>query len=322
MAQNDSIGLLDRLIGFPSVSLTPNIALIEYVQQRLAQAGIRSTLFREASGTRANLFATTGPDGVPGIVLSGHTDVVPVEGQALATTSLRPMLCIVGEPTMMQIATGHKGKAAFQALCCGREGHSSRAPAYLNAIHVAADFVRGLRAAQDEVAAYGRQDPEFDIPYSTLHIGKIGGGKALNIVPNECVVDFEIRTVAGESADDLLSLGLEHTRKLMAADARDGRARAELPTIQQVTAYPGLEACVEPDVMDAVAASLPRETPKIKVAYGSEGGLFRQHLNAPVLVCGPGSIEQAHKPDEYVEVSQIKRCDEFLERLVVKLACY
>lgn len=241
--------------------------------------------------------------------------------QALATTSLRPMLCIVGEPTMMQIATGHKGKAAYQALCCGREGHSSRAPAYLNAIHVAADFVRGVRAAQDEVAAYGRQDREFDIPYSTLHIGKIGGGKALNIVPNECVVDFEIRTVAGESADDLLALGLEYTRKLMAADARDDRPRAELPTIRQVNAYPGLEACVEPEVMDAVAASLPRETPKIKVAYGSEGGLFRQHLNAPVLVCGPGSIEQAHKPDEYVDVSQIKRCDEFLERLVVKLAC-
>lgn len=388
MTTNDSVELLKRLIAFRSVSLTPNIALIEFVQQLLAQAGIRSTLFREESGTRANLFATTGPAEVPGIVLSGHTDVVPVEGQAwsvspfeaterderiygrgaadmkgfvacavqamlraasrplvrplhlalsydeeigcvgvrsmleaLARTSFRPMLCIVGEPTMMQIATGHKGKAAYQAVCCGQEGHSSLAPSYLNAVHVAADFVRGIRAAQDDVARHGRQDAGFDVPYSTLHIGKIAGGKALNIVPAECLVDFEIRTVADESPDDLLTLGLEHARRLMAAEARDGRPRMELPMIRKVNAYPGLDGGVEPDLLDAVAASLPRGTPRIKVAYGSEGGLFQRHLNAPVVVCGPGSIERAHKPDEYVELSQMRECDQFLERLVAGLAC-
>ena len=385
MSQNPSVDLLKRLIAFPSVSLTPNIALIEYVQELLAQEGIEATVIREASGTRANLFATIGPADVPGIVLSGHTDVVPVEGQAwstpafeaterngriygrgavdmkgfmacaihamlraarrplarplhlalsydeeigcvgvrsmlemLARSSFRPMLCIVGEPTMMQIATGHKGKAAYQAICCGQEGHSSLAPSYLNAIHVASDFIRGIRATQEFVAEHGRRDAEFDIPYSTLHIGKIAGGKALNIVPKECVLDFEVRTIANEDPEDLIAFSLEQTRKMMARVSGDF-PRPELPIIRKVNAYPGLDACVEADLMGFIAELLPRDTRRIKVAFGTEGGLFQRHLNAPVLVCGPGHIDMAHKPDEYIEISQMKSCDQFLEGLASRL---
>lgn len=385
MPTSPSAALLAQLIGFPSVSLTPNMALIAHVQQLLAQAGIASSIVKDASGTRANLFASTGPADVSGIVLSGHTDVVPVQGQAwstpafeasqrdgriygrgaadmkgfvacavqamlraaqqplvrplqlalsydeeigcvgvrsllhvLAQRATRPMLCIVGEPTMMQLAIGHKGKAAYRAICLGQEGHSALAPSYVNAIHVAADFIQGLRTVQQQLALTGRQDADYDIPYSTLHVGKIAGGKALNIVANECSLDFEIRTVHGEQPEALLQCALEQTQRIMTASFAN-QPQALLPDIQSVNAYPGLQMDATAAAVQFVRDLLPPETTQLKVAFGTEGGLFQQVLHAPVIVCGPGSINMAHKPDEYVELAQLEQCDRFLDALIARL---
>ena len=127
----------------------------------------------------------------------------------LETAPVRPRFCIVGEPTGMQVATGHKGKVALRATCSGREGHSALAPMALNALHLAADFVQAVRALQADVAANGLKDGDYDVPYSTLHVGKLNGGVQVNIVPNTAVIDFEIRSVAGEDVDGLSLAGIE-----------------------------------------------------------------------------------------------------------------
>ena len=374
MTLSRSAELLKALIAFPTISRTPNLALIEHVAGMLGAAGIACTIVRNDAGTCANLFASTGPAHVPGVMLSGHTDVVPVEGQpwtmppfeatlrdnrvygrgaadmkgfvACAVVAMldaskrtlgkplqlalsydeeigcvgvrrlidvlerspnRPELCVVGEPTMMQIATGHKGKAAYRAVCCGEEGHSALAPRYRNAIHVATDWVAAMRAAQQRLAQHGAQDDGYDVPYSTIHVGTIHGGKALNIVPNQCTLDFEIRTLANDRASEIL----------------DGiRARfvrhddAALPDIEEVNAYPGLDTHIASDAVRFLEALLPADTSKRKVAFGTEGGLFSTRLSVPTLVCGPGDISVAHKPDEYVALAQLDACDAFLARLI------
>ncbi|TIS54435.1 MAG: M20/M25/M40 family metallo-hydrolase, partial [Mesorhizobium sp.] len=267
----DSISILERLIAFPTVSRDSNLDLIGYAADLLGASGIASQLIHSADGHKANLFATIGPTDKPGIMLSGHTDVVPVDGQnwtlppfamtarggklygrgaadmkgfvasalaacltaskmmlrtplhlalsydeevgclgvrdlieMLGAAPQRPLLCIVGEPTNMQVATGHKGKLAARAVCRGREGHSALAPLALNAIHLGCDFVRALRDEQERLAREGARDGDYDIPYTTVHVGKINAGVALNIVPNLCEVDFEIRNVAADDAAGIL----------------------------------------------------------------------------------------------------------------------
>jgi len=264
--------ILDRLLAFDTVSSKPNIALMEYVKSLLEGAGLAVTLVPDPSGGKANLFASTGPAGVGGIMLSGHTDVVPVEGQLwtkppfaltetdgryygrgaadmkgfvacaieamleaarrplkvplhlalsydeeigcmgvrslidlLAAAPVKPRFCIVGEPTGMQVATGHKGKVALRATCVGREGHSALAPLTLNALHLGADFLSAVRRLQAEVAATGLKDGDYDVPYTTLHVGKMSGGVQVNIVPNLAVLDFEIRSLAGEDVAGLIT---------------------------------------------------------------------------------------------------------------------
>lgn len=356
--------------------------LIRHAQSLLEAAGIASTIVADESGARANLFASVGPDNVAGILLSGHTDVVPVEGQAwtgdpfeaqvrdgrvygrgtadmkgfvacainamidasrrklarplqlalsydeeigcvgvrrliaaLEKSLIPPMLCIVGEPTMMQIGTGHKGKAAYRAICRGQEGHSALAPQFPNAIHAASDFIQAMRQTQQALAEQGIRDPDYDIPYSTIHVGKIAGGKALNIVPNACTMDFEIRSVAGEAADTILSQLMARTQDIV------GRQRGlDVPQIDKVNAYPGLYTHPASEAVRFLERLLPEGTGMTKVAFGTEGGLFHEHLKTPVLVCGPGAIDVAHKPDEYVEIAQIHACDAFLASLVESIA--
>ncbi|WP_088140321.1 acetylornithine deacetylase [Achromobacter xylosoxidans] len=379
-----SEALLARLIAFDTVTLTPNLALIETVRELLAAHGIACTLVRSDDGTRANLHASVGPADVPGVLLSGHTDVVPAAGQAwtvppfalterdgllygrgaadmkgfvacavnamllasqrplrrplqlalsydeeigcvgvrrlldvMEMAPTRPALCIVGEPTSMQIATGHKGKMALRAVCQGLEGHSALAPRALNAIHLACDMVGAMRALQDALQAHGARDPAYEVPYATVHAGCIHGGRALNIVPNECVVDFEIRHLAQDDPDALLA-PLRQT----AEDIRD-QARLRAPAadirIEQVNAYPGLDTHPASEAVRFVESLLPAATGKTKVAFGTEGGLFTRHLDVPVVVCGPGSITQAHKPDEFISRAQLAECDAFLERLLTAL---
>ncbi|MFZ1480822.1 MAG: acetylornithine deacetylase [Paracoccaceae bacterium] len=375
--------ILARLIAFDTVSSNPNRALVDWVAALLKGAGIDSLLVPDASGGKANLYATVGPAGGGGVMLSGHTDVVPVEGQAwtrppfeltegegrlygrgtadmkgfvacaigamlqaaragvkvplhlalsydeeigcMGVRSLievlegapdRPRFCIVGEPTGMQVATGHKGKVALRATCTGREGHSALAPMALNALHLAADFIGVIRAVQARVAAEGPFDGDYDVSYTTVHAGKMQGGVQVNIVPNRATVDFEIRSLAGVDVAALI----EELRA--GAEAAVAPLRAAFPeaaiSVDRLWDYPGLGTAVDAEVVRFVKA-LTGANGTIKVAFGTEGGLFDARLGIPTVICGPGSMAQGHKPDEFVAVEQLQRCEAMLGGLVAQL---
>lgn len=375
--------ILERLLAFDTVSSKPNIALMGYVKALLEEAGLEVTLVPDPSGGKANLFASTGPVGAGGVMLSGHTDVVPVEGQAwtkppfalteaegryygrgaadmkgfvacaietmldaarrplrvplhlalsydeeigcmgvrslidlLAAAPVKPRFCIVGEPTGMQVATGHKGKVALRATCVGREGHSALAPLALNALHLAADFLAVVRRVQAEVAATGQKDGDYDVPYTTLHVGKMSGGVQVNIVPNHAVLDFEIRSLAGEDVTGLIA------RLEVEAEGIVAPLRAEFPEaaikVERLWDYPGLGTPSDAEVVRFVKG-LTGANGTIKVAFGTEGGLFDARLGVPTVICGPGSMAQGHKPDEFVAIEQIERCRGMLRALVGRL---
>lgn len=375
--------ILRDLVAFDTVSSQPNIGLMTHVQGLLSAAGIASQLIPEAGGAKANLFATVGPVEIGGVMLSGHTDVVPVEGQAwtvppfaltekdgrfygrgttdmkgfvacaiatmiaaagrdlrvplhlalsydeevgclgvrslidmLAVAPVRPRMCIVGEPTGMQVATGHKGKVALRAVCTGREGHSALAPMALNALHLAADFLNAVRRVQARVAAEGLRDGDYDVPYTTLHVGKMSGGVQVNIVPQRATLDFEIRSLAGDDPEALIA------ELRTAAEAIVAPLRAEFPeaaiTVERLWDYPGLGTPSDAGVVRFVQ-SLTGANGTMKVAFGTEGGLFNARLGIPTVICGPGSMAQGHKPDEYVSVEQMARCEAMLAVLVERL---
>lgn len=376
--------ILARLVAEPTVSRTSNLALLDYVEGLLRQAGARIERFAHPDGSRANLWATIGPDGRGGVVLSGHTDVVPVEGQAwstdpytlserdgrfygrgaadmkgfvaaalraallaaarplkrplhlalsydeeigclgvrgmidaLATRPDRPALCIVGEPTGMRIATGHKGKLALRACCHGQEGHSALAPNALNALHLGAAFITALQALQEDLSVEGARDPDYDIPYSTIHAGMMRGGTALNIVPNRCEIDFEIRNIAEDDPENIL-MGIVADADFIAAPHR-GRFPMACIEIERVSGYPGLDTGLHAPAVQLLRRILGDDEPTLKVAFGTEGGLFDRDLGISTAVCGPGFMDQGHKPDEFVSVEQLARCDAMLARLAAEL---
>lgn len=379
----NSIELLARLLAFDTVSRNPNRALIDDVAGLLRGAGLDPVLIPDASGTKANLLVTVGPRDRAGVLASGHTDVVPVDGQAwsvppfaltrkdgrlygrgtadmkgfvacalrlallgagrqlrtplhlalsfdeelgclgvpslidvLAQAPVRPILCLVGEPTEMQVATGHKGKVALRATCTGRAAHSALAPSGLNAIHLAADLLARLRALQDRLEREGPRDADYDVPFTTVHAGRIAGGVALNVVPDRCLLDFEVRNVV---EDDLAALrrGIEAEAAALAAGAR-GRAPEAGVAIEQLFAYPGLSTPTDAWAVRFVQ-SLSGTDGTIKVAFGTEGGLFSERLGVPTVICGPGSMTQGHKPDEFVAEEQVARCDAMLDALLLRL---
>jgi acetylornithine deacetylase len=216
----------------------------------------------------------------------------------------------------MQVATGHKGKIALRATCTGREGHSALAPMALNALHLGADFLGALRRLQDEVAASGLRDGDYDVPYTTLHVGKMQGGVQVNIVPNLCTLDFEIRNLAGDDPQALID------RLRLEADRITAPLKAAFPeaaiTIDRLWDYPGLGTPSSAPVVQFVK-SLTGANGTMKVAFGTEGGLFSTRLGIPTVICGPGSMAQGHKPDEWVSVEQITRCDAMLAALLDRL---
>ncbi|CAN7280622.1 acetylornithine deacetylase [Rhizobium sp. LjRoot30] len=377
--------ILTRLVAEPTVSRSSNLALLDYAESLLRPAGARIERFAHPDGTRANLWATIGPEGPGGVVLSGHTDVVPVEGQAwssdpyvlterdgrlygrgtadmkgfvaaalraallasardlqrplhlalsydeeigclgvrgmidaLATRPDRPALCIVGEPTGMGIATGHKGKVALRACCHGQEGHSALAPNALNALHLGAAFIAALQKRQEALCDHGARDPDYDIPYSTIHAGMMRGGTALNIVPNLCEIDFEIRNIAEDDADDILA-GIEADADTITRPYRNRFPMACIE-ISRVSGYPGLATDTHAPAVTLLKRILGDDAPTLKVAFGTEGGLFDRDLGISTVVCGPGFMDQGHKPDEFVSLEQLDRCDAMLERLIAELA--
>ncbi|MEM1419480.1 MAG: acetylornithine deacetylase [Pseudomonadota bacterium] len=378
-----SIEILDHLIAFPTIARSPNIELISFCRELLGAAGVESTLIASEDGRQANLYATIGPQDRPGVMLSGHTDVVPVEGQAwsvdpfklterdgklfgrgaadmkgfvasalamaeqaatrnlttplhlalsydeeigcvgvrsmidmLEQAPIRPAMCIVGEPTGLAVATGHKGKTDLRGVFTGKEAHSALAPTGVNAIYLASEFVEAVRALQSEIVETGPKDGDYDVPYTTLHVGKIAGGVAINIVPNRCEIAFEIRSLAGD--DPRLRLDkMRAAADLIEAQARQVSQDAGI-SIEVTNTYPGLDTPPDAAVVDFVKG-LTGVNGTIKVAFGTEGGLFQERLGTPTVVCGPGSMAQGHKPDEFVDRDQIDRCDEMLGALLTRL---
>ncbi|MEQ9725752.1 acetylornithine deacetylase [Pseudomonas sp. WHRI 8822A] len=379
MNEPTSRALLERLIGFATVSRDSNLELIEFIREYLAGFGVDSELFHNAEGTKANLFATIGPTDRGGVVLSGHTDVVPVDGQAWTVEPFRlterngrlygrgtadmkgfiacvlaavpnlvqrplqvpvhlafsydeevgclgvrsmlaelekrphkPTLCLIGEPTELKPVLGHKGKLAMRCEVHGAACHSAYAPYGVNAIEYAARLIGHLGDIGARLAQPEHHDARFDPPFSTVQTGLIKGGRALNIVPAECEFDFEVRALPGfdaqSVADELQSYAAEQLLPKMQAVSAASDIR-----LQPLSAYPGL--ATPPDSEAArLLARLCGSNDFGTVAFGTEGGLF-DGAGIPTVVCGPGSMEQGHKPDEFVSVEQLQGCDALLSRL-------
>jgi acetylornithine deacetylase len=344
---------------------------------------VASRLTYDAAGTKANLFATLGGGVRPGVVLSGHTDVVPVDGQAwssdpfaatlrdgriygrgaadmksfiaaalamtprflgaplaapvhfalsydeeigclgvrglladLARENIRPGGCIIGEPTSMQPVVAHKGKRAYKCCVRGREAHSALTPQGVNAIEYAAKLVVHIRHLADRMRDIETRDHRYDVPFTTLQTGIIRGGTAANIVPRDCELHYELRYLPGVDPDalereihDYAREVLEPEMKRAAPDAGFSfETKAEIPALDTGDA----------DAITALAQSLSRNPGAAKVAYATEGGLF-QRAGIPSIICGPGSIEQAHKPDEYIALDQVALCEAFMDRLLEEL---
>lgn len=378
----DTLDILERLIGAPTVSADSNLALIAYVDDFLTARGFETHRIAAPCATKAGILASLGPRDAPGVMLSGHTDVVPVEGQAWTkppfqmtrvgdrvygrgTTDMKgflacmlsaadraagmaltaplklafswdeeigclgiphmlphldrtigaPALCIVGEPTSMRIATGHKGKAALRATCHGAAGHSSMAPEFLNAIHLACDVVGGLRGLQDDLRRDGAKDGAYDIAFTTVHVGKIAGGTALNIVPDKATVDFEYRFPAVQP-EAAIKAAIEALRRGVEARWRKDFPQARV-TLETIFSYPGLGVAEDAPSALLLKTFVPGAA-FTKVGYGTEAGHFAA-AGIPALVCGPGSMDQGHKPDEFIDLSELAACDAMCDRMLAHL---
>ena len=374
---------LEKLLSFDTTSANANSEMIKWVETELLSFGASVKIIPNVDESKANLFATLGPQDIGGVMLSGHTDVVPVTGQAwtvpafsmtqrdgkifgrgtadmkgfiaammnvaklastqtlktplhlalsydeeigcigvrsmidmLSNAPIRPQMCIVGEPTGLAVATGHKGKIAARAKCTGRAGHSALAPFAVNALYLANEFITELRKVQDVLRLGVVQDLDYDVPYTTLHVGRIAGGGALNIVPHSCELDFEIRNLAQDNPAEILEK-LRQAADLIALSARNVASEANIE-IEVFNTYPGLDTPSSAPVVGFVK-SLMGANGTIKVAYGTEGGLFDQSLGVPTVVCGPGEMAQGHKPDEFITEAQLAACDAMLVNLLHRL---
>lgn len=370
--------ILRDLVAFDTTSAKSNLPLIDHVQTYLAGLGISARLIPDATGTKANLWATIGPDREGGLVLNGHTDCVPVTGEVWETDPFtlterdgrlygrgsadmkgflavalaavpdliamnlerpvhlafshdeeigcigvrgllrdeaarqsRPAVCIVGEPTLMQVVTGHKGGRAYRCHFTGHAVHSSLAPLGQNTIESAAELVVFLRSLAAELAL-GPQDADFDLTHSTLSVGRIDGGTAINIVPSDASVTFEFRNLAEvdqQAIFDRIEAEVR-TRILPQAQARYPAATARF---EQIYEYPAHAISAEAPLVVAMKHIVGRNDHS-KVAFGAEAGLFLREWGLATVLCGPGSITVAHRPDEYVERSQLAAADVMVRR--------
>ena len=380
----ETLEMIQRLVGFDTTSRESNLGLIEWVRDWLQRLGVESRLTYDAERKKANLFATIAKGTRPGIVLSGHTDVVPVDGQpwetdpftatlkddriygrgacdmksyiaaALATTprflaadlkapvhfalsydeevgclgvrgliedlaraGIRPGGCIVGEPTSMQPVIANKGFRSYRCSVRGKEMHSALAPYGVNAIEYGAKLVAHIRGLADRLRESEKRDDGFDVPFTTLQTGLIRGGTAPNIVPRECEFHFELRYLPGADPD-----ALEREIKAYATDVLE----PEMKRVDQEAGFtfftksdtPGVDTA-DSDRIAQLAHALARDRSTAKVAYAAEAGLF-QRAGIPSIICGQGSIEQAHKPNEYVTLEQVARCETFMDGLVEALS--
>lgn len=375
----DVLAMIERLIAFPTVSRDSNLGMIEWIRDYLAGLGVSSRLTYDATGKKANLFATLGEGSKPGLILSGHTDVVPVEGQAWDTDPFKATIkdgllygrgscdmksyiatalalapkflaskmdaplhlafsydeevgcigvkgliadlqdmklktagCIVGEPTSMQPVIAHKGTHRFRCCITGREAHSSYTNLGVNAVEYAARIIVYIRQMADRFAQFETRDYGFTVPYTTMQTGLIRGGLASNIVPKDCVFEFEARTMPGTEATHLLQEVESFAAKLL-PEMLLVEPNAKI-AFERLASAPGLST-KEHEEIAQLAMALSRSKPAGAVSYGTEAGLF-QGAGIPTVVCGPGSIEQAHRPNEFVPLEQVAQCEAFLLRLL------
>lgn len=375
-----SLQMIERFISFDTTSRNSNLPLIHFVRDYLRELGVESVLSHDETGAKANLFATLGPSDRPGIILSGHTDVVPVDDQdwssdpfvlternsriygrgvtdmkgflaialAFAPEFLRrglkipihyamsydeevgclgvhhlladmkgrqvqPLACIVGEPSEMQVVRAHKGKIGCHVTVRGQEAHTGVAHIGVNAVEAACEAIAYLKSVARRLRDDGPHDPLFeDPPYTTIQTTMIRGGTAVNIVPGVCSFDFDIRYLPGEDPSD-------YVREVKAFV--DDAVLPEMRAVSSAAGFswqdvPGCAALAteEDAVVTQLAKTLAQRNNSLKVGFGTEAGYF-QDANIPTIVCGPGSIDQAHKPDEFMSLAQLHACEAFMRRL-------
>ena len=376
----DTRALVERLVAFDTTSRDSNLGLIDFVANYLGDHGVKAVILHNEDRTKANLYATIGREDIGGIALSGHTDVVPVDGQDWITDPFRvteadgrlygrgtadmksfiaatlamvpafraaplktpihlalsydeevgclgvggilqhiragrpkPRLVIVGEPTEMQVVNAHKGCWGVNTWVSGLEQHSSATHHGVNAVQYAADLITRLALIAEELKAPELRNDRFDPPYSTVHVGIIHGGTARNIIPKECQLSWEIRALPG--ADELAIM-----KKVEAVIEQDllPRMRAVHPDARIVNQTISRTVGLIPEpgsAAETIGMQLAQTNQTFAVSYGTEAGLFQQD-GMPTIVCGPGNIREAHKPNEWIKLSEISACDAFLGRLL------
>jgi len=374
-----SRNLLEHLVAFDTTSRESNLALIDFCWRYLSGLGVTCELMHNAERSKANLYARLGPAGSGGVMLSGHSDVVPVDGQtwtvppfalterdgklygrgtadmkgflacmlaavphflaqplrqplhlaisydeevgclgvrslvkALAQRSDRPAICLIGEPTELRPVLGHKGKLAMRCEVQGAACHSAYAPQGVNAIEYAAKLIQRLTVVGERLAAPERQDARFDPPFTTVQTGVIHGGRALNIVPDACSFDFEVRTLPQDDAQQVAEELVAYAQQTLEPQMRAVQPASAI-RFSPLSAYPGLDTAVHSAAAQLIAR-LSGSDSFGTVAFGTEGGLFAA-AGIPCVVCGPGSMEQGHKPDEFITLAQLDACDSLLRRL-------
>lgn len=377
-----TIAILAQMIAFPTISADGNRDLTDFLAETLRAAGARVLVFQDITGLQANLFATLGPEGPGGIVLSGHTDVVPVtdqtwtadpftmverdgrlygrgtcdmKGFVAACVAMAPLwakrdlqapihfafthdeetgcfgaqtltawmaaqgmhlaAALIGEPTEMQIVDGHKGCNEYTTIVTGLEGHGSAPERGVNALEYAARIALLLADLRTTLRQRAPKDCPFDPPYTTINIGALHAGSVANIIPGRAVLDWEMRPVQGSdtafvrNALDQFVTGLLPDMRALAPDASI--------TTQIVAEIAGLVPMTDNPARDLVMALTGANSAGL-VPFGTEAGLY-QRIGVPSVICGPGSIAQAHKPDEYLEISQLARCLDMLAALGARL---
>lgn len=372
--------LIEKLISFDTTSHLSNLALIEFVEGYLASHGVAARRVMNEDGTKANLFATIGDETQPGgIVLSGHTDVVPVEGQdwssdpfrveerdgklygrgtsdmksflavalahlpaflkdgpkipvhfalsydeevgclgvrpmidSIIRTLPKPQVVIVGEPSSMKVVNAHKGIQSYHTTVTGLEYHSSQTHLGVSAIQHASELISFLMQLAAEMRERGDPSGRFSPPYTTINIGTIKGGTALNIIPKTCSFLWEYRMLPGADSEEIITRFNEHAENNILPRMRAVFPGAKIETKVRAQS-PGL-AAMDGDPGETLVMKLAQCNSAEAVSYNTEAGLF-QLADIPTVVCGPGDIAQAHKPDEFIEISQVKECEAFMRRL-------
>ena len=372
--------MIAKLVAFDTTSRNSNLPLIDFVSEYLGAYGVQLVRVPSADGQKVNLYATLGPKAPGGIVLSGHTDVVPVDGQdwhtdpwtlterdgklygrgtcdmksfsAVALSLVpeflarglrtplhfalsydeevgcvgvrpliariterfaRPRLVIVGEPTRMQVVTAHKGIRAFVTTVRGHEVHSSQTHRGVNAIAVAAELIRYLGEIAKAQEKTGDASGRFEPPYTSVHVGMIEGGTALNIVPRHCRFHWEFRPLPGADEEAVIGRFKTYVQKTVLPRIRAVSSEADIVTEEQHSIPPFRAAADSPAVPMALKLAVQNDTHA--VSFGTEAGLFEQG-GLPAVICGPGDIAQAHQPNEFISLQQVEACEQFFRRLM------